>query len=60
VIGMWRSASVVLLLLALGYFASPKEFLELRGGHNEGIYVSGIDDYRDGLNRFFTKYIDQR
>lgn len=29
----------------------PKQFLELRGGHNEGFVVSG-DAYEDGLRRF--------
>ncbi len=38
----------------------PKQFLELKGGHNEGIYVSGIDYYRNGLNSFFESYLNQR
>jgi len=38
----------------------PKQFLELKGGHNDGIYVSGIDYYRDGLNRFFEAHQNQR
>lgn len=31
--------------------APPKEFLEIRGGHNEGFMLSG-DSYRQGLGRF--------
>ena len=37
----------------------PKQFLELKGGHNESIYVSGIDYYRNGLNSFFDAYLNQ-
>jgi len=37
----------------------PKQFLELKGGHNESIYISGIDYYRDGLNSFFNSYLNQ-
>ncbi len=37
----------------------PKQFLELKGGHNESIYVSGIDYYRHGLNSFFESYLNQ-
>ena len=33
----------------------PKEFLEIRGGHNDGFLVSG-DVYIDGLNRFISRY----
>ena len=36
----------------------PKQFLELKGSHNEGIYISGIDYYRDGLNSFFNAYLN--
>ncbi len=38
---------------------SPKQFLELKGGHNDGIYVSGVDYYQDGLNNFFQRYVDR-
>lgn len=38
---------------------SPKQFLELKGGHNDAIYVSGIEYYRNGLNDFFSRYVDQ-
>ena len=38
----------------------PKQFLELKGGHNDGIYTSGNNYYRDGLNRFFEAYLNQR
>ena len=38
----------------------PKQFLELKGGHNETIFVSGIDYYRNGLNNFFNQYVDRR
>ena len=31
--------------------ASPKEFLEIRGGHNEGFMLSG-ETYREGLRKF--------
>lgn len=37
----------------------PKQFFELKGSHNEGIYVSGIDYYRNGLNSFFDSYLNQ-
>jgi fermentation-respiration switch protein FrsA (DUF1100 family) len=33
----------------------PKEFLEIKGDHNYGFLVSG-SIYRDGLNRFISKY----
>jgi fermentation-respiration switch protein FrsA (DUF1100 family) len=33
----------------------PKEFLKLRGGHNEGVFVSG-KQYEAGLDAFITKY----
>ncbi len=32
----------------------PKEFLEIRGGHNDGFLVSGIT-YTEGLRKFFEK-----
>ncbi len=35
---------------------SPKEILELRGGHNEGFLLSG-QDYIDGLDAFLSKYL---
>ena len=38
---------------------SSKQFLELKGGRNEGIYVSGIDYYRRGLDDFFERYVDR-
>jgi len=34
---------------------APKEFLEIRGGHNEGFLVSG-HVFTGGLNNFFDKY----
>lgn len=34
----------------------PKSFLELRGGHNEGIHVSGVDYYQRGLAAFFDRH----
>jgi hypothetical protein len=33
----------------------PKEFLEIRGGHNDGFLDSG-DIYIDGLNMFISKH----
>jgi len=33
----------------------PKEFLEIKGGHNEGFLVSG-ELYTGGLKKFFDKY----
>jgi fermentation-respiration switch protein FrsA (DUF1100 family) len=38
----------------------PKQFLELKGGHNDSIYVSGIEYYRRGLDDFFRHYVDRR
>lgn len=35
--------------------AGPKEFLAIRGGHNEGFLISG-DIYRSGLRRFISEY----
>ena len=35
--------------------SQPKEFLQTRGGHNDGLLLSG-SAYRDGLKRFFEKY----
>lgn len=37
----------------------PKDFLELRGGHNEGFIISG-PGYQDGLQAFITKHTDGR
>lgn len=34
----------------------PKQFLELRGGHNDGFLVSG-ETYTAGLRRFLDKYL---
>ena len=34
----------------------PKQFLELRGGHNDGFVVSGRA-YRDGLDAFLTAHV---
>lgn len=39
---------------------APKQFLELQGGHNDGIYVSGVDVYLRGLDAFFKTYVDER
>lgn len=36
----------------------PKQFLPLKGGHNDAIYASGIDYYRRGLDEFFQRYVD--
>lgn len=38
----------------------PKEFLELRGGHNDAIFVSGLDYYRRGLAAFFEHHAAPR
>jgi fermentation-respiration switch protein FrsA (DUF1100 family) len=35
--------------------AEPKQFLQIRGGHNEGFLVSG-DMYVKGLDNFISKY----
>ncbi|TAN42506.1 MAG: alpha/beta hydrolase [Nitrospirae bacterium] len=35
--------------------ADPKEFLEIKGGHNDGFMVSGRL-YTDGLNKFITDH----
>jgi fermentation-respiration switch protein FrsA (DUF1100 family) len=35
----------------------PKEFLEIKGGHNEGFLISG-KAYNDGLKFFLRKYLD--
>lgn len=37
----------------------PKEFLEIRGSHNEGFLISG-SLYTEGLRRFLDKYLDSR
>ena len=34
----------------------PKEYLELRGGHNDGFWISG-ETYSRGLASFFGKYL---
>ena len=34
----------------------PKEYLELRGGHNDGFWISG-ETYSNGLANFFRKYL---
>lgn len=34
----------------------PKEFIVIRGGHNDGIFVS-IEKYKEGLREFFEKYL---
>ena len=36
--------------------AGPKQFLELRGGHNEGFLVSG-DRYVQGLRQFLAQWV---
>ncbi len=35
----------------------PKQFLEIRGGHNDGIFVSR-QTYVDGLDAFLTAYVE--
>jgi uncharacterized protein len=35
--------------------SQPKDFLEIRGGHNDGFLLSGTI-YKDGLMNFFEKY----
>ncbi|MDH3526857.1 MAG: alpha/beta hydrolase [Gammaproteobacteria bacterium] len=35
----------------------PKQFLELRGGHNDGFLETG-QDYIDGLERFLSEHLD--
>jgi fermentation-respiration switch protein FrsA (DUF1100 family) len=37
--------------------APPKEFLKIRGGHNDGFFVSGRR-YSDGLSRFLAQLQD--
>jgi len=37
----------------------PKQFLEMKGSHNDGFIVSGRA-YVDGLNAFLAKYFDDR
>ena len=36
---------------------TPKAFLELRGGHNDGFFLSR-DHYREGLEAFIEDYLD--
>ncbi len=33
---------------------NPKEFLDIKGGHNDGFYISG-NTYINGLDRFISK-----
>ncbi len=44
----------------LVFDAAPadKQFLDLRGGHNDGFLVTG-EVYRDGLNRFIASSLDR-
>lgn len=35
----------------------PKEFLQIRGGHNDGFLISG-DRYSEGMSAFLEKYFD--
>jgi fermentation-respiration switch protein FrsA (DUF1100 family) len=35
--------------------SQPRDFLEIRGGHNDGFLLSGAI-YKDGLMKFFEKY----
>jgi len=35
----------------------PKEFLEMRGGHNENLWLS-MAEYREKLNEFVTQYLE--
>lgn len=37
--------------------AEPKEFLQIRHGHNDGFVLSGAV-YRDGLAAFFARYVN--
>jgi hypothetical protein len=37
----------------------PRQFLEIRGGHNEGFMVSGLH-YIEGLERFLQKHLPHR
>lgn len=39
--------------------APPKSFLEIRGGHNDGFYVSGAD-YLRGLEDFLSEHLGPR
>jgi fermentation-respiration switch protein FrsA (DUF1100 family) len=39
--------------------AKPKEFLQIRGGHNEGFLISS-EKYADGIDRFLTAYLDNK
>ena len=39
--------------------SEPKRFLELRGGHNDGFFVSGRS-YIDGLDAFLTDHLAKR
>jgi len=38
---------------------APKEMLVMRGGHNDGFYVTG-SDYVDGIARFIDQYLPSR
>jgi fermentation-respiration switch protein FrsA (DUF1100 family) len=37
----------------------PKQFLELRGGHNDAVYVSGAQ-YTDGLRDFLERHLSAK
>jgi uncharacterized protein len=39
--------------------ASPKEFLEIQGGHNEG-FLDSEDIYREAIDNFLNKYFHRR
>ena len=39
--------------------AEPKQFLEIKGGHNEGFLVSG-NLYVDGLKDFLDRYFPEQ
>ncbi|MFC1976070.1 alpha/beta hydrolase [Chloroflexota bacterium] len=41
-----------------GTAQEPKHFLKLKGGHNEGVFVSG-KLYEDGLDNFITQYVSR-
>ncbi|MBI5641010.1 MAG: alpha/beta hydrolase [Nitrospirae bacterium] len=43
-------------LILFNKASHPKEFLEIRGSHNEGFLSSG-SLYRDGLERFLSRYL---
>jgi uncharacterized protein len=39
--------------------AMPKEFLQIKGGHNEGFLISS-EKYADGIDSFLTTYLDHK